>query len=284
MKKAFILLIVSLFATNVIAQTNASDEEVERFFNTKTLVVLDNNPMNQFNYIIKEVLKKEWTITEYDFCTFKEFEEEYRKDPQYSFVYLDIVSFDRDKTDAQYQFLFVSLGGDYNRRNQMPDLGAVPLGYRNVDSESYEYKLGCLVRFLHNHLLNMRGKPKLSKDERLKYYNQNMYKIKEKTLYLIEDDLAKEVSSVKRIKAVYPHDVRIVTKNEIKEAIENKNDDVVFLHKVGPEGTKLNARCYKSIMSASDARLYYFQYHKISDKKPDGILEKDLKKIARSKP
>ncbi|NJM15440.1 MAG: hypothetical protein HC896_08750 [Bacteroidales bacterium] len=54
------------------------------------------------------------------------------------------------------------------------------------------------------------------------------------------------------------------------------------MHKVGPEGTRLSARCYKIIIGASDADFYYFDYHMIDDKHPDGFLKSDLKKLAKA--
>ena len=105
--------------------------------------------------------------------------------------------------------------------------------------------------------------------------------IKEKTLYLLEEELAPDVNSTARIKKVYPYKFRIVTKEDITEAIKNRDENVVFLHKVGPEGTKLDARCYKVIIGAADANFYYFDYHKISSKNPDGMLEQDFKKLAK---
>ncbi|MFW5886312.1 MAG: hypothetical protein ACOCUL_01010 [Bacteroidota bacterium] len=281
MKKVFFLLVIFLTA-QLTAQVTPRQEELKRFFNTKTLIVLENNPLNEYNYVIKEVLEKEWTVTDYEFINFNEFDEK-RKDPQYSFLYMDIVSFENDKTDAQYKFLFVSLGGDYFRRNQMPDIVSVPISYANVDEESYIYKLGLLVRFMHNHIKLLKEQPDLVDDQLFKYYNNNMGDVKSKTVYLMEHELSKDINSVKRVKSYYPYPIRIVTKEEIAEAIEKRDDNVVFLHKVGPEGTKLNARCYKILMGANNANLYYFDFHKISGKNPDGMLSTDLKKMAKSK-
>ena len=73
----------------------------------------------------------------------------------------------------------------------------------------------------------------------------------------------------------------MVTREEIRQAISDRDEDVVFLHKVGPEGTRLKARCYKVLIGAADASFYYFDYHMINDKKPDGFLSKDLKKISK---
>ena len=71
----------------------------------------------------------------------KEFEKK-RLDPQYSFIYMSKVTFENDKTDAAYRFLHLSLGGDYFRLNEMPDIASVPLAYYDVDEDRYAYKLG----------------------------------------------------------------------------------------------------------------------------------------------
>jgi hypothetical protein len=63
----------------------------------------------------------------------------------------------------------------------------------------------------------------------------------------------------------------------------NKDKNVVFLHKVGPEGSKLKARVYKILIGAGDSNFYYFDYHKVSPRKPDAFLEFDLKKIGKAR-
>jgi hypothetical protein len=98
---------------------------------------------------------------------------------------------------------------------------------------------------------------------------------------IISRILAPSVNTEARIKKVYPYKFKIVTMDDIEEAIKNRDPDVVFLHKVGPEGTKIDARSYKVIIGAADANFYYFDYHKISDKSPDGFLEADFKKLVK---
>lgn len=270
-----------VYGQSLIAQDYVpSRDDINAFFNTKTLVVLLDNPLLEYNSVIKEVMEQEWNITEFDYITFKEFEE-LRFDPQYSFLYMAQVMFDNDKTDARYRFLHLSLGGDYFRKNQMPDLAAVPLSYYNVEEDNYIYKLALLVRFIQNHAKLIKERPEIVSANVFKHYNNNIKDIKTKTLYVLEEELSKEVNSAARIRKLYPYKFKIATKDEITEAIKEKNDDVVFLHKVGPEGTKLDARCYKVIVGAADAKFYYFDYHRISSKKPDGLLGSDFKKMAK---
>jgi hypothetical protein len=257
-----------------------SKEDVKAFFTTKTLVVLEDNPLMEYNYIIKDVMKKEWTITDYDFISSGEFEKK-RKDPQYSFIYMAEVTFESDKTDAVYRFMHLSLGGDYFRMNEMPDIVAVPLAYYDVEEDNYDYKLALLVRFMQNHAILVRDHPEIMSANVFKHYNDSIRDIKDKTLYVLENELSPDVNSAARIKKIYPYKFKIATKEEIAQAIDDRNPDVVFLHKVGPEGTKMNARCYKIIIGAADANFYYFDYHKISAKEPDGFLESDFKKLIK---
>ena len=280
-KIVFQALVLTLLTGNLFSQSYVpSQDDINAFFHTKTLVVLEDNPLLEYNSVIKDVMKQEWNITPYDFISKKEFEEK-RLDPQYSFLYMTGVIFENDKTDAKYRFLHLSLGGDYFRLNQMPDIASVPLAYYNVEEDNYTYKLAILVRFIQNHALLIKEHPEIVSANVLNHYNDNMKDIKEKTLYVLEEELAPEVNSTARIKKVYPYSFRIVTKEDITEAIKDRDENVVFLHKVGPEGTKLDARCYNIVIGAADALFYYFDYHKISDKQPDGLLASDFKKMAK---
>lgn len=284
MKKLIAGSLLALIITSaVVAQNVPSREDIYAFFKTKTLVVLEDNPLTEFNIVIKNVMKQEWEVTEFDFISHKEFEEK-RFDPQYSFIYTSTVSFANDKTDANYKFLHLSIGGDYHRLNQMPDLASVPVAFANVEEEYYIYKLGILVRFIQNHVKLLKEEPNIISENVFKHYNDNMGNIQTKTLYVLKSELEPKVNSLARIKKVYPYSVKIVERDDVEEAIKSHDDNIVFLHKVGPEGTKINARCYKIIIGAADANFYYFDYHKVSRKAPDGFLEKDFKKMASKKP
>ena len=44
----------------------------------------------------------------------------------------------------------------------------------------------------------------------------------------------------------------------------------------------MNARVYKILIGAADGKFYYFDYHKVTDRKPDAFLESDFKKLAKA--
>jgi len=281
MTKYIIILTALLFTLQGYTQKEvATQEQIKDFFNTTTLVVKDDNPLMEYNTEIIDAVKKSWKLTEYDFISQQEFEEK-RKDPKYSFITFDQVWFERDKTKAKYNFLCLSLGGNYRTITDMPQLCTVPVSYLGVDEDTYIYKINTLLNFMQNHILLTSKDPSLRSSNIIAYYNKNLADIKNKTLYLVKDELSKEIDTEQEIKSRYPYKFSIVTREDIKEAIKKENPDVVFLHKIGPEGTKHKARCYKVIMGAKDARLYYFNYHMINDKNRDGLLEKDFKKLSK---
>ena len=274
----FILFVFSIMVVN--AQDHIPTKaDYTAFYNTRTMVVMDTNPMSDFNFKIKDVMKNSWNITEYEFITEQEFES-LKGNPAYSFLLTTTVTFNKDKTKARYTFLSLLMGKSDTDVRDMPDLCSIPLSYLRVEDDSYAYKLDGFIRFIQNHVKLMTEHPELIKANVFKYYNKNVKSLKDKTLYLVAEDLETTVNTQKKIQKVYPYDVKIVSRDEVMEAIESKDPDVVFLHKVGPEGTRYKARCYKFLMGAADSQLYYFDYHMITPKKRDYLLEKDLKKMA----
>ena len=281
MKKIFAFLIMAAVLLPLMSQDYLPEYgDIEAFLKTKTLVVLDRNPLNSYDGQIRDAMENEWTITEFDFIPYAEFEEK-RKDPNLSLIMLVNVVFEKDKLHASYKFLNLMQGGPYYDLSVMPDLVSIPVSYRDVEEESYDYKMGLLVRFMQKHIKLMYENPEIIKKDIFKYYNDNRGDMTNKTIYFLESELDKDVNSLARISKVYDGKVEIVSREEIKEAIMYRKKDVVILHKVGPEGTRMNARCYNILIGADDANFYYFDYHMINDKKPDAFSARDFKKLGK---
>jgi len=286
MKKLFAIMTIGAFACNVQAQQAVgTSDQIQAFKKTTTMVVLENNPLLEYNLKIKETVEKHWDISKYEVITFSTAEfDKARMDPSKSFLMKNTVYNEKDKTKSKFDYLCVELGGDYEYVRQMPDIASVPICYNGVDEESYGYKLGLLCRFLQNHIKLTSENPQLNKKNILKYYNSQMADIHDKTLYLVKEELNPDLNTEAKIKSLYPYKFKIVSREEAEAAIDRRDPDVVLLHKVGPEGTrKKDVRCYKAIVGAADARLYYFAWHMISDKAKEGMLAKDFKKLAKAK-
>ncbi len=254
--------------------------DISRFAQTKTMIVLEDNPICEYNLTLSEIIPGEWNITPYDFITWKKFEGQ-KKDKTLSFLILNKVSIEKDKSNARYLFMSLLLGGNAKGLSDMPDLCSIPLAYYNAKEETYIYKIGIFLRFVQNHVQTITKDPNIAQKNIFQYYNKNIQKLEGKTLYLITDELSKDVNTEAKIKKIYDGPFKLVTDEDIRKAIADKNPDVVFLHKVGPGKNQPNARCFKILVGAADAQFYYFDYHKISDKEPDGFLASDFKKLSR---
>ena len=282
MKKTILFFTACIFMGVASAQVIylPNKEDLGKLLKTKTYVVMEASPMSDFNFEIKEVMEKNWTLTKFEYINEAEFEK-LSSDESCSFLYTTLVSFEKDKTESRYLFLHLSLGGPNLTIDDLRDMASVPLAYFGTDPENYIYKLGTIVRFIQNHINLINEKPEIISNNIFKYYNDNIKDIHSKTLYLVQEELSPEINTPARIKAIYPYKFKIVTREEINQAIKESNDEVVFLHKVGPEGKRAEARCYNIVIGAADANFYYFDYHMVTDKNPDGLLESDLKKLAK---
>ncbi|MCW3807280.1 hypothetical protein [Plebeiibacterium marinum] len=281
MKKLIVSLIVVAMAVGVVAQKNmATEADYKKFFNTKTYVVMDDNPMSDFNFMIKKVMPRVWDVTEYEIISHSEFDEK-RRDPSYSFIVTSTVTFDKDKTKARYTFISLLLGKDVYSITDMPDLCSIPLSYLRVEDDSYAYKMEGFIKFMQDHVKLVSQNPNIIGANMFKYYNKNVKSLNNKKLLLVKEDLTADINTLSKLQKEYPYHVEIVDQEIITKAIEDKDPDVVYLHKVGPEGTKYKARCYKIVIGAADSQFYYFDWHMVTPKNRDGLLLKDVKAMAK---
>ncbi len=281
MKQAIILSIFLMFVGVYTKAQDAvaSQDEINKFYKTKTYVVFDSNIFGSYNNAIKKAMEH-WTLTEVEYINetkYAQLKYSYRN----SFLVRTKVKFTKDKSKTAYTFLSLLLGSrKAGSMAQMPDLCSFPLSYYNVDYDKYLYKLGAIVMFMQNHVKVTQENPNLSSKNILKYYSKNAEELGAKTLYVLKDELANNVNTVSKIKAYYSGKVKIVEPEEIEKAITNKDKNIVFLHKVGPDENSTKMRIYKVIMGAADGKLYYFNYHKYKKGKlPDAFLASDFKKL-----
>jgi len=279
MKRITLFTLLICFSISTFAERNlVRAEDIKAFLKSTTYVVLDDNPMSGYNFKIKDAVEKSWTITPYKFITTKEFDK-MRQDIDKSFLVLVQMKFDKDKIPAIYNFLCVSMGAAVKSITDMPDVCSLPLNYDKVPEDNYIYKLEGLIRFMQSHIKLIDQNPALIKNNIFNYYNKNTKDIKGKELWVVENDLEKTTRALAQIRKNYNYTVKVVTVDAIEKAITEKNPNVVYLHKVGPEGGRLQARCYKVILGAGDDQIYYFDYHTISKSVGDGLLDSDFKKM-----
>lgn len=274
------LLILSSLMATAQQRPYPTVEHAEKFRSSVTCVVLEENPFSFYNVEIKSAVEKYWKVTPVKFITESEFNVN-RTDPSLSFIVLTITNFSNDKSGSAYDFLNLLMGADVENLNELPEFCAIPLSFAGAPEEEYSYKLGLIIRFMQYHADLVIKNPTTSALRYLKYYNKNVPDIRGKTILVRAEDLAPEINTEARIKAYYPNKVRIVDEEEIIRAIDEKEKDVLIVHKVGPDGVKQTGTCMKMLVGTDDAVMYYYDSHLVDSRNANGILISDLKRLAR---
>ena len=282
MLKRFVLaLLLSVLILPCKAQAPfPTTGEIESFYGTETLVVLENTMFSTYNAFIKKAMDEFWEITPFRFISDKDFNT-MREDPAYSFIVLTETKFDKDKSGAVYNFMNLLLGKDVGRIEDLPEMCALPLSFAGVEDIEYGYKVGITLRFMQAHVKHLSEDPSIKGKKYLKYYNQFIPQLADKTVLLSREDLEPELQSEARVKELYDHDIKVVDDDAIKEAIVNRSANTLVLHMVGPENPRAGGMCFKMLIGVDDGMMYFYGEHKITPKKPRGLQVNDLKRIGR---
>jgi hypothetical protein len=255
-------------------------EEIKQFDASKTCVVIEEDPFSSFNIFIKKAVNEFWKITPFEFIEVKEFNVR-RINPKYSFIVLTQTNFERDKSGGLYNFLNLIQGKNVIKLGENPEICAVPLSFAGEEDIQYSYKLGAILSFIQKHAQMISGDPSLTGRKYLKYYNKNIPEVSGKTILVKQEDLTPEISTIEKIKAIYPGDIRIVSEEEIVKAIQDKTPGTLILHKVGPAEDKKTGYCFKMLIGTDDSVMYYYNQHMIDKSSPNGFLPADLKRLAK---
>ena len=255
-------------------------EEIKQFTDSKTCVVLEEDQISTYNTYIKEAVKEFWTVTPYEFIEVKDFNIR-RLKPEYSFIVLTQTNFEKDKSGALYNYLNLLQGKKGSKLGEMPEVCAIPLSFAGEDDLEYGYKLGAILSFIQKHAAMISDDPSLTGRKYLKYYNKNIPEVANKTILVKQEDLAPEISTIEKIKALYTNKLEIVSEEDIIKAIADKTPNTLILHKVGPAGDEKSGYCFKMLIGTDDSNMYYYNQHLIDKSNPNGLLPADLKRLSK---
>ena len=282
MKRAVSILSVLCFSVTLFSQAPfPSKEEIKQFSESKTCVVLEDDPLSDFNFYIKDAMKEYWTITPYEFINVSDFNVR-RISSSLSFIVLTDTNYDKDKSNSVFNFINLLQGKNVDKLGEMPEICAIPLSFAGEEDIEYGYKLGAILSFMQKHAQLIMEDPSKTGRKYLKFYNENIPAVMGKTILIKQEDLAPEIGTIGKIKAIYSNKVEIVSEEDIVNAIKNKTPNTLILHKVGPVGDNiLEGYCFKMLIGTDDANMYYYNLHSIDKKNPNGFLPSDLKRLAR---
>jgi hypothetical protein len=257
-----------------------SKDEIKQFTASKTCVVLEDEPFSSYNVYIKAGVNSFWKITPFEFISVAEFNVR-RLNPAYSFIVLTQTGFDKDKTNSLYNFINLLQGKNVKKIGEMPEICAIALSSAGEDDIDYSYKLGAILSFIQKHAQMISEDPSLTGRKYLKYYNKYTPEVHSKKILVKKEDLAPEIASIEKVKAIYTNQIEIVSEDEIVKAITNKSPNTLILHKVGPAGNKNSALCFKMLIGTDDSNMYYYNQHTIDKNNPNGLLPADLKRFEK---
>jgi hypothetical protein len=285
--KTIILLIIINFQVSIVncysQVKQATIEEYNHFLHTTTLVVKDDKELSFFNDILRDNLKKFWHITPYSFIQSRTFKTQ-MKDEDFSFIILS----DAVYNNTKYNVLNLVLANKNAKDlNSLHDIGSVPLSSSDADEDTYLYKLGGVLQFMQYLVTYKIAHPEANL---LKLIINSSGDFTGKELWLLKEEVSQEINSEAKVKNLQSSDlksvipiIRFVTQDDIKKAIDERNEKVAFLHKVGPGEDAKSGICWIFIVSAKDGSLLYSSSHKITSSEPDALLKSDIQKMSQAK-
>ena len=276
----FIIVFVFLLKTSAFSQISiATSDQVDKFYKSTTCIVKDGKPFSFLNAYLKEAVESNWKITKYKIIEEDEFEK-LRQREDLSFIILSEAAYTERKQLVKLDVLNVVLGNKGKGLDNMPDMGSIPLAYSESDELNYLYKIPALIKLIQ-YQINVIKQNKISTPESLMdYHNKWNKEIKNKELWLLEEDLSPEINTLEKIKKIYPYNVKIKTKDELEEAIK-AGKDILFLHLVAPYEEGQTGKCWKFIIAASDGKVYYVNNHDVNSPKESGLMLTDLRCFAK---
>jgi len=280
MKKLLAVILFSMPSCFLSGQAPfPSADEIKQFIGSKTCVVMEEgNPV--YNAYIRKAINEYWKITPFEFIGTSDFSLR-RSDPSFSFIILTETNFESDKSNSVFNFINLLQGKDVAELGELPEICAVPLSFAGEDDMEYGYKLGAILAFMQKHAQMISDDPSLTGRKYLKYYNRNNPEVKTRKILVKQEDLSPAIETIDKIKAIYKYSIEIVPEETIVKAIQEKASKTLILHKVGPVGENSPGFCFKMLIGTDDSDMYYYNQHKIDKANPNGLLQADLKRLAK---
>lgn len=281
MRKIVVFVTSILLSLAALAQRpTATINQVNDFVANSTLyVVLTENPLSDYNSDIRKAVEKNWNVTGWKTVYMSELESKLTN-PNNAFLIPVTMQFEEDKDSVEYTFISLLLGGEYETINDLPEVFTFPFSYDGGEDET-TYQLPAIINFLNQHVKNIQNNPKLLKDRKYTTYSFEKKSVANKTIYLIKDEQDASLDEEKEIQALFPSaPISFTDAMTLEKVIRRKEANALFFHIIRPADEEMiPGRCY-TILLGTDGQLYYFGFHKITDKTPAGLTAKDWKTIS----
>ncbi len=273
MKKQIIFLLFAfvVFNSNLQAQIGAKKmnyENVQMFLKTKLLIAIDENDETGVYDSFKESMQKYWKYNEYDFISSND-AEKYLKDEKYSVLALvTLMSSDNKNEVLRYSCKILLGNEDYSALEDATTIASVnlPSSYNSKKKTEelidYSFLTHFIVRAMINQITDKIEKasiPSIKRIGKAFYFNKddgyNALHSK-KVIYLCEETLNKSFNKGEfcKIFRLEPEKVKILSKEEFLEMLEQSDANVAFLYEYRFDGSIFDGKTFR-IIATNDIRL-----------------------------
>ncbi len=280
MKAAKLLFSIVLFPLLVQAQDIKIDDMViydmktiDKFMKSTTYIVLDQHKESDYSLAITKVAEEYWKVTPYeiiDRATYRE----YQKDKTKSFLTREFIAGDENLISMS---LF--MGGQRYMDTKGKLLANVKLKHYTEKDEDFLYKLPTLVQNIQWKVKMVKNKKFESESDFQDYYAKSSNLLHSKKLFILNEHLTTKIKDLEKIEKFYKHDVTLVTRDVMTDAIVTQDSTVAFLSIVGPARNWGGQTAYYRIYSADKGETLKSYDRSVSSTAPLGVTGYDLKKF-----
>ncbi len=254
------------------AQLSFSQENLAKFKNTKTYIVLEGNIFSEFNANIKNAAEKYWKITPYEIISQYQFNQMRTTASGCSYLTLVDGTYTLGKSSLKVNLLTLVLGDKSGKIDNMREVISIPLGTYNEDDEceSYGYKLAGIIKAMQ-YMLDTLDHSNISTNDLKIFMRTHRRSLQEQTLLLTTNNVASNINTPAKLKEVYHSKFSFTDEEHIEEAI-NKDEHKAFVHSVGKPGNW----SFFVVISCADGKILYGNFRQSKDAKNVGLTTDDF--------
>lgn len=228
--------------------------------------------------MLRDAVNKGWRISPFEFCTMEEYNK-IKEDTNYFFL-LRVDGRFRNELEPKVEYLTLVKGGPEIKKGIYSSHNIITLPLQEIDDNSGTnlYLLPMYIDLIQNHIY------KVQKDISLAFkgnanYSNKVSDIKGMELLFSMDQLNYKLPNSDFVE-LFNGNVKLVTEQEIEDAIINSSPNTVVSLLIEPKGGSRGSYCYKLLIGTESHELYFFRRHKVSKRVPLGFTKEDIRKIS----
>ena len=248
-KLSLILLLLSSYCYS--QEVNTDIREYVTFKEGTTYFIKSND--KKYNQIVNDILVKYWKVNKFEMISSNQIE----KLKGESSFFVDQVEYSFSRTagttgalNMNYGVTKLAMFKDYKKNTPKDVLSLVQLDKISPVEMLFSIQM---MQSEINFVFDLNKKKDLDLKDYLDEVNEkNKKRIQSKTLYVTRNGMKDDIDHEEGLKKVYSHKFIFTTRENIEKAIEDQNEDVVFLKVINYKNLK-----FVLFIAAKDSELLY---------------------------